>query len=162
MIPWPLIVAFTAAPIPAADMQNDPKGFHSIPWGASLENRPQFNLVAPGSRIKGYELKDGPPPLGDAHVDSMRFFTIDGKFARVAIRYRGKQTHQQVLAYLHDQFGPSDYASGSMMRGLNQQHSWKGTDSQINLTYEDLGQRGNLFIESRQLAPSFLENLGGG
>jgi hypothetical protein len=145
----------------AAEMLKDPEGFHGIPWGASVEERPEFVLVAPGERIKGYELKSGPPALGDTQVDSVQFFTIDGKFARVTIRYRGKSVHVQVLAYLQSQFGPSDHRPDEMMGGLNQEHAWRGPESQINLTYEDMGQRGFLFIESRVLAPLFLEGIGG-
>jgi len=145
----------------AAEMHDDPKGFHGIPWGASLEGRADFILAAPGERIRTYELKDGPPRLGEAPIDSMRFLTIDGKFARVAIRYRGKKTHEQVFSYLQSQFGPSDYRPDEMMRGLNQEHAWRGKDSEIHLTYEDMGERGFLFFESRVLAPLFLDNLGG-
>ena len=157
-----VLLACTLLPASAADLLNDPKGFHGIPWGASLESNPDFMLVAPGERVKGYDLKNGPAPLGEVRVDSMRFFSLNNKFARVAIRYRGKHAHNQILAYLQSHFGAADQAPGEMMRGLNQQFTWKGTDSQVNLTYEDMGERGFLFFESRVLAPQFLDNLGGG
>jgi hypothetical protein len=146
----------------SAEMLNDPKGFHGIPWGAPLEQHAEFVLSDSGERIKGYQLKSGPPQLGEAPVDSMGFFTIDGKFARVTIRYHGKNTHELVLKYLQSQFGPSDYRPNEMMRGLNQEHSWRGPETETHLTYEDMGQRGSLFIESRVLAQKFLEDIGGG
>lgn len=162
-----LLAAISAAmtlpllPLHAANLLNDPKGFHDIRWGASLDDVSGLVLVASGERIKEYDLKDGPLPLGEAKVDSMRFFSIDGKFARVAIRYHGKRTHEQVLAYLQSRFGPVDQLPGSMMRGLNQEFTWEGPESQVTLTYEDFKERGFLFIESRTLAPKFLENVGG-
>ena len=152
-----LAYAFSAF---AADLLDDPGGFNGIPWGMSLDGRPDFLLVGPGDRFQAYELKEGPVPLGTATVDSMRFFTIDGKLARVAIRYRGKTTHAQVLGHLQARFGPSDYRPDQMMRGLNQEHAWRGEESQINLTYDDMSQRGFLFFESRILAPAFLDNIG--
>ncbi len=151
-------------PYPAAAsveiaIENDPHGFHGIPWGASLANNPDFTLVTSSNEIKEYELKNGPPPLGEARVDSMRFTTIEGQFARVTIRYRGQKTHDQVLAYLQATFGQTDRTQGSMMRGLNQQFNWRGTDTEVNLTYEGAGERGYLFIESRMLAGKFNEHL---
>jgi hypothetical protein len=149
------------APSPfAAEMLNDPRGFNGIPWGTSLHGRPDLILKAPGDRIQAYERKEGPLPLGQANVDSMRFFTVDGQFARVVVRYHGKTTHEQVLAYLQSRFGASDYRPEQMMRGLNQAHTWRGEESHINLTYEEMSQRGFVFFESRVLAPDFLENIG--
>lgn len=146
-------------PLGAADIEKDPQGFNGIPWGAPLAGRPDFTLVDASEPIMEYELAKGPAPLGEARVESMRFSTIDGRFARVTIRYRGQETHDRVMAYLQATFGPADRTQGSMVRGLNQQFNWRGTDTEINLTYEGAGERGYLFIESRQLAGRFNDRL---
>ncbi|MBI5410822.1 MAG: hypothetical protein HZA21_02405 [Nitrospirae bacterium] len=143
----------------AGDIVNDPKGFHGIQWGASLANVPGLTLVQSLERVDEYEIKEAPLQLGDAKADSVRFFTIDGGFGRVTIRYRGKKTHDSVLAYLQSQFGPADRTPGSMMRGLNQQFNWRGADTEVNLTYEAKQERGHLFIESRTLSPRFSDAL---
>ncbi len=144
----------------ASTMINDPKGFHGIQWGSSLAKVPDLQLTnSSEEHIQEYELKQGPLPLGEAKVDYMKFLAYDGEFARVAIRYRGKKTHEQVLAYLQTQYGPIDRTPGSMMRGLNQQFNWRGTDTEINVTYEARGERGFIFVDSRNLAPKFNEFL---
>jgi hypothetical protein len=56
--------------------------------------------VEDAGRSQTYELKTGIPSLGPVKVDSMRFVTAKGKFARVAIRYQDKAPHDQILAYL--------------------------------------------------------------
>ena len=42
-----------------------------------------------------------------------------------------------------------------MARGLNQQYNWRGSDTEINLTYQAGTERGYIFIDSRTLAPRF-------
>lgn len=143
----------------AADIQRDPQGFNGLPWGSSLAGRPDFTLVASFEPIMEYELAQGPVPLGEARVNSMRFSTIEGRFARVTIRYRGQATHDRVMAYLQATFGPADRTQGSMLRGLNQQFNWRGSDTEVTLTYESNDERGYLFIESRQLAGRFNDAL---
>ncbi|MBM4122473.1 MAG: hypothetical protein FJ249_07770 [Nitrospira sp.] len=143
----------------AGNMINDPKGFHGIQWGSSLAKAPDLQLVNSEEHIQEYQLKQGPLPLGEAKVEYMKFLAYDGEFARVSVRYRGKKTHEQVLVYLQAQYGPIDRTPGSMMRGLNQQFNWRGTDTEINLTYEARGERGFVFIDSRTLAPKFNEFL---
>jgi hypothetical protein len=144
---------------PAAAMMNDPKGFRGIAWGSALAKVPELNQVVSGEHITEYELKQGTPHLGEVKVDSMHFVAYDGEFARVTIRYKGKKTHEQVLAYLQSQFGPIDRSPGSMMRGLNQQFDWRGTETEITMTYEARGERGFISIESMLLAPRFNELL---
>ena len=51
-------------PVNAVPMVNDPKGFEGIPWGAAFSETADFVLVENSPHIKGYELKQGPPPLG--------------------------------------------------------------------------------------------------
>jgi len=143
----------------SGEMLNDPSGFQGITWGSAIAELPNLTLAETGERVKGYELKGGTPRLGDAPVESMRFVTIDGRFVRVAVRYRGKETHEQVMAYLQSQFGPVSRIPGSMVRGLNQQFNWRGPDTEINLTYAAHNEHGYLFIESRALAPRLTEAM---
>lgn len=164
-VPLLAVVSFLAACVVftpvlhAVPMVNDPKGFNSIPWGAPLNDRPDLSLVNTASRIKEYDLKNGTLPLGEARVDMMRFSTVDGKFARVTIRYKGKDTLVRVLAHLQQLYGPLDRTPGQMMRGANQQYNWRGTDTEVNMTFDGMGERGFLFIESTVLAPRFNDSL---
>jgi len=153
-------IALTPAPFAnAVTMVNDPKGFNGIPWGAMLNDRPELSLVNTARRIKEYDFKSGPNPLGEARVEMMRLSTVDDKFARVTIRYRGKDVHARLLAHLQTQYGPLDRSPGQTMRGFNQQYNWRGADTEINMTYEGQGERGFLFIESTVLAPRFNDSL---
>ncbi len=157
-----LLCCIILAPAPSAHavgMANDPKGFNNIPWGTALDGRPELMLANSTPHIKEYELKNGPLQLGEAKVDTMRLSTFDGKFARVTIRYRGRNVHAQVLAYLQAQYGSLDRTPGQTMRGVNQQYNWRGTDTEVNMTYEGQGERGFLFIESAVLAPRFSDLL---
>jgi hypothetical protein len=157
-----LVYSSILAPTPcvhAVGMTNDPKGFNNIPWGTALDGRPELTVANSTLHIKEYDLKNGPLALGEARVDMMRFSTFDGKFARVTIRYRGKQVHAQVLAYLQAQYGSIDRTPGQTMRGVNQQYNWRGTDTEVNMTYEGQNERGFLFIESAVLAPRFSDLL---
>jgi len=143
----------------AGTMVNDPKGFDGVTWGSPLGNAQGYDLMDSGDRIKRYERKDTAPALGDITVDALHFFTIDGKFARVSVRYHSKSVHDQVLKYLQAQFGPIDRTPGQMARGLNQQFNWRGEDTEINVTYQSQGDRGYVFFESRTLAPLFNDML---
>ena len=157
-----LICSLVLAPAPSAHavgMANDPKGFNGIPWETALDGRSELTLTKSAPHIKEYDLKNGPLQLGEAKVDMMRLSTFDGKFARVTIRYRGKDVHARVLAYLQTQYGPIDRTPGQTMRGFNQQYNWRGTDTEVNMTYEGQGERGFLFIESAMLAPRFSDLL---
>ncbi len=139
----------------AGEMERDPGGFYGIHWGAKLAEVPELIPVESGDRLQTYEFKHGAPPLGDARPDSVRLIAIDGQFARATVRYRGAQTHGQILAYLERELGRADRTPGSMIRGLNQEFNWRGSDTEVNLTYEGFGERGIIFFESRTLAPRF-------
>lgn len=149
--------AFTASRADAVPMVNDPKGFEGIPWGAAFSESADFVLVENGARIKGYELKQGPPPLGSAKVDSMRFLTLNGQFARVVVRYHDKTTHDQIVSYLQSKFGPLDLTPGQITEGVSQQLSWQGEETDIVLTYEKMTNRGIIFFEHRPSALKFSE-----
>lgn len=153
-------VSLASAPFAhAVTMVNDPKGFNGIAWGAALDNRPDLTLISTARRIKEYDFKSGPGPLGEAKVEMMRLSTVDGKFARVTIRYRGQLTHTQVLTHLQAQYGPLDSSPGQTMRSFNQQFNWRGADTEINMTYDAPGERGFVFIESIALEPYFTESI---
>jgi hypothetical protein len=146
----------------AVNMVNDPNGFQGMPWGSPLPEAPDWVLASSSDRIKEFERKLGPPPLmGDAKVESIRYVTIDGKFARVAVRYQGQAAHQQIMSYLEAQFGPIDRTPGQVAGGFLQQFNWRGDETEINLTYEVKKERGLVFIESRALSQVFNENIGG-
>lgn len=161
--PWarPVLLAFLcgALALPgtvlAVPMVNDPHGFGGITWGAAFPESELYVLAESGPRIKGYELKQGPPPLGEAKLESMRFLTVNGKFGRVVGRYQGMQTHQQVLAYLEAKYGPQDRTPGQFSHGAAQSLNWRGPDTEVNLTYDFNRERGLIFIESRPLMLEF-------
>lgn len=148
-----------APPVDAVPMVNDPKGFEGIPWGAAFSETADFLLVENSPHIKGYELKQGPPALGTAKVDSMRFLTLNGQFARVVIRYHGETTHDQIVAYFQSRYGPLDRTPGQISQGPVQQLNWQGDESEIILTYESRNDRGIIFFEHRPSALKFSEGL---
>jgi hypothetical protein len=139
-----LIVSLFGLKAGAAD-QTEIKGFYGIPWGANLAER--------------NELKDGSPLLGEAKLSMLRFVATDGQFARVAIRYSGEKNHAHILKYLQSIFGPIERSPGSMMRGLNQQFTWRSEETEVNVTYQSFQDHGSVFIESRTLAPRFNDVL---
>lgn len=141
--------------VPAVPMVNDPQGFGGIAWGSAFKESEDYAVVESTPRIKGYELKQGPPPLGEAKMEMMRFLTIDGKFARVIARYQGKQTHAQVVAYMEAKYGPLDRTPGQFSHGVAQHLNWRGPETEINLTFDVKRERGVIFIESRTLLPVF-------
>ena len=135
----------------AVPMQDDPNGFEGIPWGAAFSETDTFTKVEDTGRAQTYELKTGAPSLGPAKVDSMRFLTVDGKFARVTVRYQGKTTHDQILTYLQSLYGSLDRTPGQIARGPVKFYSWTGFESDINLRYEIGTDRGIIFFESQEL-----------
>lgn len=148
---WLGLWSLPAAAVPIAQ---DPRGYEGIPWGAAFQESADFVVVESSARIMGYELSH-PPTLGPVRVDSMRFLTIDRKFARVVVKYQGRTTHQQILAYLEQTYGPLDRTPGQLSVGALVLHNWRGTETEINLTYDEKRERGTIFFESRALAPTF-------
>ena len=136
------------APALAVPMQNDPNGFEGIPWGAAFTESDQFVKVEDAGRIQTYELTSTPRKLGPATVESMKFSTIEGKFARVMVRYTGKETHDRLLTFLQQQFGPIDQTPGQMAGGVVKFFNWQGTDSAIILRYDLRTSQGVIFFES--------------
>jgi hypothetical protein len=144
----------------AVPLLNDPKGFHNIAWGAPLTARPEMEVTRAGPHVDEYRLKNEVTAFAGVPVESIRYLTVDHLFARVTIRYQGESSHKQIVAYLQQQFGPLErLLPGQMMRGLNQQYNWRGTETEINLTYNASTERGFIFIDSRSLAPRFNDQL---
>jgi len=148
-------------PTLAVTMAGDPKGFEGIPWGAGLTESPTFALIYSEDRVKEYQLKQAPLTLGTIPVQSIKFSTVDGQFARVTLRYQGAAAHEAMLRYLQARYGPLDLTPGQTMAGVNQQYNWRGPDTEVNLTYDGKRETGVIFFESRTLGPKFTEAMGG-
>jgi hypothetical protein len=130
-----------------------------MPWGTSFVVSPDFVKVDENGKIQTYQYAGARPALGPVRVESLKMFTIGGQFARVMVRYHGKSTHEQVLAYLQTLYGPIDRTPGAIMRGSGQQFNWRGDETEVNLTYETVREVGFLFIDSAVLAPRFNDSL---
>lgn len=135
----------------AVPMIEDPNGFEGIPWGATLSESETFGKVEDAGRFKTYELKAGSPTLGPAKVESMKFITIDDKFARVTVRYQGKDAHEKILAWLQTRFGPLDRTPGQFSVGPVKFYAWQGFETEITMRYEAQMDRGIIFFESQIL-----------
>ncbi|WHZ23268.1 MAG: hypothetical protein OJF47_002380 [Nitrospira sp.] len=162
---WSMItgVVLTAALLPislalAVPMHDDPNGFEGIPWGAAFSESDTFTKVEDADRVQTYELKSASPTLGPATVDSMRFNTIDGKFARVIVRYSGRETHDRILGFLQDRFGPLDRTLGQTAGGVVKFFDWQGPDSEIILRYDVRTGQGIIFFESQVFRVKFTES----
>ncbi len=148
---WLGLCSLPAVAVPIAE---DPRGYEGIPWSAAFKESADFAVVESSPRIIGYELTH-PPTLGPVPVDSMRFLTIDKKFARVVVKYQGTSVHRQILAYLEKTYGPLDRTPGQLSVGALVLHNWRGPETEINLTFDAKRERGTIFFESRALAPTF-------
>lgn len=140
-------------------MGKDPQGFGGIRWGASLSKIPEFSLLEPGERFKTYVLKNALQKMGNIKVDSVKFYAVDDQFARVTIRYQGEETHKLIINDLEATFGKVKLNRGSMVRGLNQQYTWRGPDTEVDLLYRGLGEKGFITVESRVLSPAYMDIL---
>ena len=153
------LLLLTAVPVFAITMANDPRGYHDLSWGIPLADLPELMVTRENTHTIDYEFRDRQPAYADIPVESVHLSTVDAQFARVTIRYRGAQAHKQVLQYLERTYGAIERLPGQMMRGLNQQYTWRGTETEITLTYEANRDRGFVFIESRNLAPRFQDRM---
>ena len=142
----------------AVPMQNDPNGFEGIPWGATFSETDTFVKVEDTGRSQTYELKTVAPSLGTVLVDSMRFVTSEGRFARVIVRYQGKATHDLILAYLQSLYGPLDRTPGQITGGPVKFFSWTGFETDVNLRYETGTDRGIIFFESQEFRRKMTES----
>lgn len=156
-----LLVGFVlwAQEAAAGPMVNDPKGFHDIAWGVALAGRSDMEPTRAGPHVNEYRLKTDGSSFAGADMASIRYVTVDDQFARVVIRYQGDHIHKRVMSFLETQFGVIERIPGQMARGLNQQYNWRGSDTEINLTYQAGPERGFIFIDSRTLAPRFNDQI---
>jgi hypothetical protein len=156
-----VLLLYLSRPVlaPAVPMLNDPNGFQSLAWGVTLITRPDLEVARAGPHVTEYQFRDGLPSYAGVSVESLRFLSVDEQFARVTIHYQGEDRHKQILTYLEQQFGSLERVPGQMMRGLNQQYTWRGTDTEINVTYHANTERGFIFIDSRTLAPRFNDRI---
>jgi len=145
----------------AVPMKDDPNGFEGIPWGAKLSESNDFTKVEDTGRAKTYEPKATPPTLGTTVVESMKFTAFGDKFARVTVRYKGKEAHDQILAFLQSRYGPLDRIPGQFSVGPVKFYSWQGFDSEVTLRYEVPTDRGIIFFESQLLRLSNTEGNSG-
>ncbi len=154
-----LLLSWLPAPLIIASTTEQLTGFQGIAWGSPLSERAQLALVDPDDRVSIYEYRDGPPSFAHEPVESIKLYAIDDQFARVMIHYRHEATHNHIKQALVSQFGDIRRKPGSMVRGLNQEYSWRLEETEIHLSYRGLGERGLIVIQSRILAPRFLELL---
>ena len=145
----------------AVPMQNDPNGFEGIPWGATFSETDTFVKIDDAGSSQTYELKTGVPSLGPVKVDSLRFVTSEGKFARVTVRYQGKATHDQILIYLQSLYGSLDRTPGQIAGGPVKFFSWTGFETDVTLRYETGTDRGIIFFESQELRRKINEGNSG-
>ena len=136
----------------AVQMKEDPKGFEGIPWGATLSESETFGKVEDSGRLKTYELKGGPPSFGSTKVESVRFTTVDDQFARVTVRYQGKEVHDQLMTFLQSRYGPLDRTPGQFAGGAVKLFAWQGEETAVSLRYETRTDRGIIFFENPLLA----------
>lgn len=140
-------------------MKDDPKGFQNINWGTSLASRQDLETVQSGTHVTEYRMRGGATTFAGAEMTSILYVSIDDQFARVTIRYQGDAVHRQVLSFLEHRHGPLQRIPGQMARGLNQQYTWRGSETEINVTYQGGTERGYIFIDSRNLAPRFNDDI---
>ena len=145
-------VFFSGGVALGVQMKEDPRGFEGIPWGATLSESETFGKVEDAGRLKTYELKGGAPSFGPAKVESMRFTTVDDRFARVTVRYYGKETHDQLLNFLQSRYGPLDRTPGQFAGGAVKLFAWQGEETAVSLRFETRTDRGIIFFENPSLA----------
>ncbi len=147
----------SATSILAVPMKDDPNGFEDIPWGSAFSENATFKKIEDAGRLKSYELSSGQAKLGAIVVASMKFMTIDDKFARVTVRYEGKETHDQILAYLQAKYGPLDRTPGQFSVGPVKFYAWQGFETEVTLRYEARMDRGIIFFESQTMRAKLTE-----
>lgn len=145
-------IAISGTPI-----DQDPNGFFGITWGSPLTNRKDLKEIDSSNSLQIYTLKQGNPHVEGIPMESVKLYGLDDQYARALFRYQGASTHKSLLQYLETRFGKTDRSYGTMMRGLNQQYTWRGPETEITITYHGFRERGFLTAESRILAPRFLD-----
>ncbi|MGB0911204.1 MAG: hypothetical protein ACPGYT_12645 [Nitrospirales bacterium] len=151
-----LLIGHTPSSLAVIPISDDPMGFYGIQWGHSLINHPKLLKIDSDNNIVFYGLNNTEPKAWDIPVESMKFLTLDDQFAQARIHYQSEDTHKAILAYLESTYGKHTFAPGAMMRGLNQQYSWRGTVTEISVTYRGLTEHGFIAIQSRILAAELM------
>jgi hypothetical protein len=82
----------------------------------------------------------------------MRFTTVDDRFARVTVRYSGREAHDQLLGFLQSRYGPLDRTPGQFAGGAVKIFAWQGLETVVSLRYETRSDRGIIFFENPALA----------
>ena len=149
------LVAGTA--IGGTPIEQDPNGFFGITWGNPLAHRKDLQEIDSSDTLHVYTLKQGTPQVAGIPMESVKLYGLNDQYARAFFRYKGEATHQSLLQHLESRFGKSGPSHGGMMRGLNQQYTWRGPETEITITYHGFRERGFLAAESRVLAPRFLD-----
>lgn len=152
-----LILLSSSVTFAVSQILNDPQGFEGIKWGTPLHSMKRLSLIDLDERIQTYRFTNNSFQFANTKVESLHLLSIDGKFARVMIRYHGEKTHQGIMQYLTNQYGKVKWRPGSMLRGLTQENTWRGNETEAILNYREHGARGFLMIQSRILAPKFLD-----
>jgi hypothetical protein len=152
LFPWTPVLS-------ATPIEPDPKGFFGSLWGHSLQDRSDLKEIDSLDSLHIYTVKRGPPLLGSIELESVKLYTLDGKYARALFHYQGEAIHKSLLQYLKNQFGKTNDPYGSMMRGLSQQYTWRGQETEVTLTYHGFRERGILTVDGRIYAPLFLDAL---
>lgn len=152
------LILFTPA-LSATLIEQDPKGFFGSLWGKSLKNRSDLKEIDSVNTLHIYTNKIGIPQVEGITMESVKLYSLDGKYARALFYYEGEAIHKSLLNYLETRFGKIDNPYGSMMRGLSQQYTWRGPETEITLTYHGFRERGFLAAESRIYAPLFLDAI---
>jgi hypothetical protein len=155
------MIVIGVGPVWAVPITNDPNGFHDIPWGTSLSSRQDLEPMQADPHIAEYFHKTDSASFAGTQMTSVLYVSVDDQFARVIIRYQGDHVHRQVLGFLESRFGRLEHIPGQMARGLSQQYNWRGSETEINLTYQAGTERGYIFIDSRTLAPRFNDDITG-
>ena len=150
------------APAAAVPIEHDTRDFEGIPWGATFQESETFHKVEDTGRLKAYELVGVTPTLGTVPVGSMRFYTAKDRFARVAVRYRGKATHDAIMKYLESRYGALDRTPGQIAMGAVRFHNWHGEETDVTLRYKIHDEEGIIFFESQVWAPQLNEGAPAG
>lgn len=145
-------IAISGTPI-----EHDPQGFLGIPWGNPLADREDLKEIDASSFLHIYTLKQGPPHVEGIPMESVKLYALKKQYARALFHYQGAATHKSLMQYLETRFGKIDRSYGAMTRGLNQQYTWRGPETEISISYHGFRERGFLTVESRVLSPLFLE-----
>jgi hypothetical protein len=143
----------------ATPIEQDPKGFFGSLWGKSLKEHSDLKEIDSVNTLHIYTIKNGPPRVEGIEMESVKLFTLEEKYARALFHYQGEAIHKSLLHYLETRFGKTTNPFGSMMRGLSQQYTWRGPETEITVTYHGFRERGFLAVQSRIYSPLFLDAL---